>query len=64
MIALKDQLFSVWDGKRFSWLMYLLEPRYSVSGWCCFAYVSLPALYDLVSTHIHWISDVSFTTYL
>lgn len=66
-IALDDQPFSVVEDPGFRKLIAHLEPRYTIPSRRFFSDVSLPALYDLVATHIHNMIDknglnVSFTT--
>lgn len=66
-IALGDQPFSVVEDPSFRKLIAHLEPRYTLPSRRFFSDVSLPALYDIVATHIHNLIDnnglhVSFTT--
>ena len=66
-IALDDQPFSVVENTGFRNLIAHLEPRYTLPSRRFFLDVSLPALYDVVATHIHNLIDkngldVSFTT--
>ncbi|XP_060764433.1 zinc finger BED domain-containing protein 4-like [Neoarius graeffei] len=66
-IALGDQPFSVVEDPSFRKLIAHLEPRYTLPSRRFFSDVSLPALYDIVATHIHSLIDkgglhVSFTT--
>ena len=66
-IELDDQPFSVVENPGFHNLIALLEPRYTLPSGRFFSDVSLPALYDIVATHIHNLIDknglhVSFTT--
>ena len=52
-IALGDQPFSVVEDPSFRSLLAHLEPRYTLPSRRYFSDVSLPALYDVVATHIH-----------
>lgn len=66
-IALGDQPFSVVEEPSFRSLLAHLEPRYTLPSRRFFSDVSLPALYDVVATHIHSLIDqnglhISFTT--
>ena len=66
MIALDDQPFSIVEDRGFRRLIENIEPRYSMSSRRYFSDVSLPALYEVVATHIHKlldnVTDISFTT--
>lgn len=67
MIALDDQPFSIVEDRGFRQLMEHIEPRYSLPSRRHFSDVSLPALQDVVATHIHKlldsnVNDISFTT--
>lgn len=65
-MAFDDQPFSVVEDQEFQQLITHLEPWCTLPNHRFFADACLPALYDLVATHIYWlidskISDVSFT---
>lgn len=66
MIALDDQPFSIVEDRGFRRLIEHIEPHYSLPSWHYFSDVSLPALYEVVATHIHKlldnVTDISFTT--
>ncbi|XP_034542641.1 zinc finger BED domain-containing protein 4-like [Notolabrus celidotus] len=66
MIALDDQPFSIVEDRGFRRLMEHIEPRYSLPSRRYFSDVSLPALHEVVATHIHKlldnVTDISFTT--
>lgn len=66
MIALDDQPFSVVEDRGFRRLIEHIEPRYSLPSRRYFSDVSLPALHEVVATHIHKlldnVTDISFTT--
>ncbi|XP_073694469.1 zinc finger BED domain-containing protein 4-like [Garra rufa] len=66
MIALDDQPFSIVEDWGFRRLIELIEPRYSLPSPRYFSDVFLPALYEVVATHIHKlldnVTDISFTT--
>ncbi|CAM4722262.1 unnamed protein product [Leuciscus chuanchicus] len=66
MIALDDQPFSIVEDRGFRRLIEHIEPRYSLPSRRYFSDVSLPALYEVVATHIHKlldnVTDISFTT--
>lgn len=67
MIAIDDQPFSVVEDFGFRRLIEFIEPRYSLPSRRHFAAVSLLALYNEVSAHIHTllaknVTDISFTT--
>ena len=66
MIAVEDEPFSVVEDEGFSEVLEVTEPRYDKPS-RHFANVALPALHDIVATHIHKllnsnIKDISFTT--
>lgn len=56
-IALDDQPFSVVEDPGFRELVAHLEPRYTLPSRRFFSDVSLPALYDVVASHIHNLID-------
>lgn len=65
-IALDDQPFSVVEDKGFRKLIAHLEPRYNIRCRRFFSDLSLPALYSVVTSHIHNMIDknglnISFT---
>ncbi|KAK0147026.1 Zinc finger BED domain-containing protein 4 [Merluccius polli] len=67
MIAVDDQPFSVVEDEGFSEVLEVAEPRYNKPSRRYFADVALPALHDIVATHIHKlldsnVNDISFTT--
>ncbi|XP_069395941.1 zinc finger BED domain-containing protein 4-like [Paralichthys olivaceus] len=66
MIALDDQPFSIVEDRGFRQLIEHIEPRYTLPSRRYFSDVSLPALYEVVATHIHKlldnVTDISFTT--
>ena len=67
MIALDNQPFSIVEDRGFRQLIEHIEPRYSLPSRRYFSDVSLPALYEVVATHIHKmldssVNDISFTT--
>ena len=69
MIALDDQPLSMVEDRGFRQLLEHIEPRYSLPCRRYFSDVSLPALYEVVATHIHKmldssVNDISFTTYI
>ncbi|XP_030258004.1 zinc finger BED domain-containing protein 4-like [Sparus aurata] len=67
MIAVDDQPFSVVEERGFSEVLEVAEPRYDKPSRRYCADVALPALHDIVATHVHKlldsnVSDISFTT--
>lgn len=67
MIAVDDQPFSVVEDEGFSEVLEVAEPRYDKPSRRYFADVALPALHDIVATHVHKlldcnVKDISFTT--
>ena len=65
MIALDDQPFSIVEDRGFRRLIEHIEPRYSLPSRCYFSDISLPALHEVIATHIHKlldnVTDISFT---
>ena len=67
MIAVDDQPFSVVEDEGLSEVLEVTEPRYDKPNLRHFADVTLPALHDIVVTHVHKlldrsVNDISFTT--
>ncbi|XP_060794595.1 zinc finger BED domain-containing protein 4-like [Neoarius graeffei] len=66
MIALDDQPFSIVEDRGFRRLIEHIESHYSLPSRRYFSDVSLPALHEVVATHIHNmldnVTDISFTT--
>ncbi len=66
MIALDEHPFSIVEDQGFRRLIEHIEPRYSLPSRRYFSDVSLPALHEVVATHIHKlldsVTDISFTT--
>lgn len=67
MIAVDDQPFSVVEDEGFREVLEVAEPRYDKPSRRYFADVALPALHDIIATHVHKlldsdVNDISFTT--
>ena len=66
-VVVDDQPFSVVEDEGFSEVLEVAESRYNKPSRRYFADVALPALHDIVATHVHKLldrnfKDISFTT--